>query len=178
MPSQHPGQRLQSLFLDAKGITQYRLAKSIGVPPRRINEIVKGLRGITADTALRLAKFYGNSPEYWLGLQIQYDLALERARLHDTLVGIEQGAVLGEGETDVSGKTLPSDSVAHLAVREPVVDDPMNTDPGRSKSSGRTTRLRGSRQRKKASSKDQAGVQKVVRIETDLEGAHQGDLFG
>jgi len=56
------------------GITQHKLAVSVGVPPRRINEIVHGKRGITADTALRLAKYFGTSPQFWLGLQAQYDL--------------------------------------------------------------------------------------------------------
>lgn len=61
-------------FLKEMGITQHKLAVSIGVPPRRINEIVHGNRAITADTALRLAKFFGVSPQFWLGLQTQYDL--------------------------------------------------------------------------------------------------------
>ena len=61
-------------FLKDMGITQHKLAVSIGVPPRRINEIVHGKRAITADTALRLAKFFGMSPQFWLGLQTQYDL--------------------------------------------------------------------------------------------------------
>ena len=61
-------------FLTEMGITQHKLAVSIGVPPRRINEIVHGKRAVTADTALRLAKFFGMSPQFWLGLQTQYDL--------------------------------------------------------------------------------------------------------
>lgn len=61
-------------FLEGMGITQHKLAVSIGVPPRRINEIVHGKRAVTADTALRLAKFFGMSPQFWLGLQAQYDL--------------------------------------------------------------------------------------------------------
>lgn len=61
-------------FLKGMGITQHKLAVSIGVPPRRINEIVHGKRAVTADTALRLAKFFGMSPQFWLGLQAQYDL--------------------------------------------------------------------------------------------------------
>jgi len=61
-------------FLKGMGITQHKLAVSIGVPPRRINEIVHGKRAVTADTALRLAKLFGMSPQYWLGLQAQYDL--------------------------------------------------------------------------------------------------------
>lgn len=61
-------------FLKEMGITQHKLAVSIGVPPRRINEIVHGKRAVTADTALRLAKFFEMSPQFWLGLQTQYDL--------------------------------------------------------------------------------------------------------
>ena len=61
-------------FLKGMGITQHKLAVSIGVPPRRINEIVHGPRAVTAATALRLAKFFGMSPQFWLGLQAQYDL--------------------------------------------------------------------------------------------------------
>ncbi len=70
----HPGEVLLEEFLKPMGISQNRLALNIGVPPRRINEIVLGKRGITADTALRLAKFFGTSAEFWLGLQSQYDL--------------------------------------------------------------------------------------------------------
>jgi len=70
----HPGKVLWEEFLKPMGISQNRLALNIGVPPRRINEIVLGKRGITADTALRLAKFFGTSAEFWLGLQSQYAL--------------------------------------------------------------------------------------------------------
>jgi addiction module HigA family antidote len=67
------------------GLTQYRLAKSLSVPPRRINEIVHGVRAITADTALRLARFFGTSERFWLNLQTMYDLELERDRLEGRL---------------------------------------------------------------------------------------------
>jgi addiction module HigA family antidote len=67
------------------GLTQYRLAKSLSVPPRRINEIVHGVRAITADTALRLARFFGTSERFWLNLQTIYDLELERDRLEGRL---------------------------------------------------------------------------------------------
>ena len=77
----HPGEVLAEEFLAAMGITQYRLAKSIGVPPRRVNEVVLGKRGITADTALRLSRYFGNSPEFWLGLQMDYDLELAEDRM-------------------------------------------------------------------------------------------------
>ena len=70
----HPGEILVEEFLKPMGLTQNRLAMSIGVPPRRINEIALRKRSITADTALRLARYFGNSPQFWLGLQMDYDL--------------------------------------------------------------------------------------------------------
>lgn len=70
----HPGEVLLKEFLEPSSLSQNRLATSIKVPPRRINEIVLGKRGISADTALRLAFYFGNSPEFWLGLQMDYDL--------------------------------------------------------------------------------------------------------
>ena len=79
----HPGEILMEEFLDPLKISQNRLAVAIGVPPRRINEIVKGLRGITADTALRLGRHFGTSAQFWLNLQAAYDLRvaeLENAR--------------------------------------------------------------------------------------------------
>lgn len=78
LPPIHPGEVLLRDFLEPLGMTQYRLAKDIRVPPRRINQIVLGQRAITADTALRLARYFGTSAEVWIGLQGQYDL--ERAR--------------------------------------------------------------------------------------------------
>src|SRR3972149_3558154 len=81
----HPGEILLEEFLVPMGITQYRLAKDISVPPRRINEVVHGKRGITADTALRLSRFFGNSERFWLNLQAQYDLETERDRLGSRL---------------------------------------------------------------------------------------------
>lgn len=79
--SVHPGEVLLEEFLEPMDISQNRLAVSIGVPARRINEIVLGRRGITADTALRLAKFFGSSAEFWLGLQAQYDLDVTAEKL-------------------------------------------------------------------------------------------------
>ena len=76
-----PGEILAEEFLKPMGLTQHRLAKDIGVPPRRINEIVKGQRGITADTALRLGRFFGTSAQFWLNLQAHYDLEQEEGRL-------------------------------------------------------------------------------------------------
>jgi addiction module HigA family antidote len=81
----HPGEILQMEFLEPLGMSQYRLAKGIRVPPRRINEIVHGKRGISADTALRLARFFGTSERFWLNLQNRYDLEIERDRLGDAL---------------------------------------------------------------------------------------------
>jgi addiction module HigA family antidote len=76
-----PGEILDEDFLKPMAITQYRLARDIGVPPRRINEIVKGQRAMTADTALRLGRYFGMSPEFWLNLQTHYDLEKELGRL-------------------------------------------------------------------------------------------------
>ena len=85
-----PGEILLEEYLKPLGISQYALAKAIDVPPRRINEIVKGLRGITADTALRLAAFFGTSPESWINLQTQYDIVHTEDSLADTLAKIKQ----------------------------------------------------------------------------------------
>ena len=81
----HPGEVLAEDFLEPLGITQYRLAKGTHVPPRRINEIVHGVRAVTADTALRLARFFGTSEQFWLNLQTRYDLEKERDRLGEAL---------------------------------------------------------------------------------------------
>jgi addiction module HigA family antidote len=77
----HPGEILEKEFLEPHGLSQYRLAKEISVPPRRINEIVHGTRGISADTALRLARYFGTTDEFWLNLQMRYDLEVQRDRL-------------------------------------------------------------------------------------------------
>ncbi len=82
-PPIHPGEILLEDFLKPMGISQYRLAQSIHVPARRINEIVHGTRGITADTAIRLSRYFGTSAELWLGLQADYDLELARERLNE-----------------------------------------------------------------------------------------------
>jgi addiction module HigA family antidote len=81
----HPGEVLREEFLRPLGITQYRLAKGISVPPRRINEIVRESRGITADTALRLARFFGTTERFWMNLQTQYELEMEKDRLGQRL---------------------------------------------------------------------------------------------
>lgn len=85
MKPSHPGEILVEEYLKPLGISQYRLAKNISVPPRRINEIVHGKRAITADTALRLARFFGSSDRFWLNLQLRYDLEVERDRLGNRL---------------------------------------------------------------------------------------------
>jgi addiction module HigA family antidote len=81
LPPIHPGEVLRDEFLGPLGLSQYRLAKDTTVPPRRINEIVRGTRAITADTALRLARFFGTSERFWLNLQARYDLEVEKDRL-------------------------------------------------------------------------------------------------
>lgn len=85
----HPGEILAEEFLTPLGITQYRLAAAIGVPPRRINEIVHGRRRISADTALRLARYFGTSERFWLNLQGRYDLEAEKERIGETLARIQ-----------------------------------------------------------------------------------------
>jgi antitoxin HigA-1 len=77
----HPGEILLADYLEPLGISQYRVARDISVPPRRINEIVHGTRAISADTALRLARYFGTSEHFWLNLQARFDLETERDRL-------------------------------------------------------------------------------------------------
>lgn len=85
LPPIHPGEILNDEFLTPMKITQYRLARGIGVDPRRVHAIVHGERSVTAETALLFSRFFGNSPEFWMGLQSQYDLERERDRLADKL---------------------------------------------------------------------------------------------
>lgn len=85
----HPGGVLQEEYLGPLGVSQYRLAQAIGVPPRRINEIVHGKRGISADTALRLARYFGTSERFWLNLQSRYVIEVERDRLATALGQIQ-----------------------------------------------------------------------------------------
>jgi antitoxin HigA-1 len=84
----HPGEVLMEDFLVPLGVTQHRLAVEIAVPPRRINEIVHGKRGISADTALRLAKYFGTSDRFWINLQSRYDLEVERDQMGAVLDAI------------------------------------------------------------------------------------------
>ncbi|WP_417563625.1 HigA family addiction module antitoxin [Microbacterium sp.] len=87
-PPIHPGEVLMEDFIKGFGITQNKLAVSIGVPPRRINEIVHGKRAITADTALRLGRYFGISPQFWLNLQTQYELEVAEDRVSEQIAQI------------------------------------------------------------------------------------------
>jgi addiction module HigA family antidote len=84
----HPGEILRDEFLKPLGISQYALAQAIGVPPRRINEIVHGKRGITINTALRLARFFGTSAQIWINLQTHYDTIIAQEKMRDVLMRI------------------------------------------------------------------------------------------
>jgi antitoxin HigA-1 len=88
MPPVHPGEILLTEFLEPLGVSQYQLAKAVDVPARRINEIVHGQRRISADTALRLARYFGTSERFWMNLQARYDLETEKDRLGSALDGI------------------------------------------------------------------------------------------
>jgi len=90
LPNIHPGEILLEEFLQPLGISQNALARAAGVPPRRINEIVLGKRGITADTAIRLAAALGTSERFWLGLQADYDLEEARASMGEVAARIER----------------------------------------------------------------------------------------
>jgi addiction module HigA family antidote len=81
LPPVHPGEILMEEYLEPMGISQYRLAKEISVPPRRINEIVHGKRAISADTALRLSRFFGTTELFWVNLQMRYDMEIEKDKL-------------------------------------------------------------------------------------------------
>jgi addiction module HigA family antidote len=89
VPYPHPGEILLEEFLKPMGITQYRLAKEIGVPQRRIGEIVAGTRRVTADTGLRLSRFFGMSEGFWIGLQMDFDAAHAKDSLAKTLARIK-----------------------------------------------------------------------------------------
>ena len=85
MDPTHPGEVLLEEFIKPLNLSQYRVAKSTNVPPRRINEIIHGQRDISADTALRLGKYFGNSPQFWMNLQTWYDLEIEKDKILDRL---------------------------------------------------------------------------------------------
>jgi addiction module HigA family antidote len=99
----HPGEILLEEFLKPMGISQYKLAKDISVHPRRINEIVHGQRSISADTALRLSRYFGLSERFWLNLQARYDLEMEKDRLGERL-SVEV-KVLATGQTTQQAHT-------------------------------------------------------------------------
>ena len=90
VPLTHPGVILLEDWLKPLGVSQYRLAQAIGVPPRRINEIVKGLRGITVDTALRLGAFFGTDAQSWINLQTYYDTEQAREAMADVIAQIQR----------------------------------------------------------------------------------------
>ena len=89
IPYPHPGEILLHEFLEPMRITQYRLAKEIGVPQRRIGEVVAGTRAVTADTGLRLSRFFGMSDGFWVGLQVDYEASIARDALSKTLAKIK-----------------------------------------------------------------------------------------
>ncbi len=90
IPEVHPGEILEEEFLKPLGISAYRLAKETRIPATRISQIIKGKRRITADTALRFGKFFGNSADFWLGLQMKYDLRKEKAEIKCVLEEIQE----------------------------------------------------------------------------------------
>ena len=91
----HPGEILLGEFLGPLGVSQYQLAKAVSVPARRINEIVHGQRRISADTALRLARYFGTSERFWINLQARYDLEVEKDRLGAALDDIQPLSAAG-----------------------------------------------------------------------------------
>jgi antitoxin HigA-1 len=107
LPPVHPGEVLLEEFLKPMGISQYRLARDITVPPRRINEVVLRKRGVTADTALRLARYFGTSEQFWLNLQTTYDLDVERDRLGDRLLA----------EVEVFGRSSVAEDKPNMIAR-------------------------------------------------------------
>jgi len=90
IPDIHPGEILEEEFLKPLGISAYRLAKETKIPATRISQIIKGRRRLTADTALRFGKFFGNSADFWLGIQMEYDLRKEKAEIECVLEEIRE----------------------------------------------------------------------------------------
>ena len=90
IPEVHPGEILEEEFLKPLGMSAYKLAKETRIPATRISQIIKGNRRITADTALRLGKFFGNSAEFWLGIQMEYDLRNEKEKIEYVLEEIQE----------------------------------------------------------------------------------------
>lgn len=102
----HPGKTLYDEFLQPRNLSQNRLARAIEVPPRRINEIVLGKRAITADTAVRLARYFGNEPGYWMKLQTDYDIALatNNIGIHLYTIRADEAAMTGPAQTGDTAK--------------------------------------------------------------------------
>lgn len=124
----HPGEVLMEDFIQGFGITQNKLAVSIGVPPRRINEIVHGKRAITADTALRLGKYFGTSAQFWLNLQTHYDLDVAQDRVAGQIEAITP---LEVAWADGERRSAPvPDDVARLLVPESFGQPESNDHPG------------------------------------------------
>ena len=90
IPEVHPGEILEEEFLKPLGMSAYKLAKETRIPATRVSQIIKGNRRITADTALRLGKFFGNSAEFWLGIQMEYDLRNEKEKIEYVLEEIQE----------------------------------------------------------------------------------------
>ena len=90
IPEVHPGEILEEEFLKPLGISAYKLAKETKIPATRISQILKGKRRITVDTALRFGKFFGNSPDFWLGIQMEYDLRKEKVEIESVLEEIQE----------------------------------------------------------------------------------------
>lgn len=109
MASYHPGKTLYEQYLRPGKLSQNRLARSIGVPPRRINEIILGKRSITADTAVRLARYFGNEPAYWMKLQTDYDIALATNNIGIHLYAIVQQEPAAESDGCRQGAPLVTD---------------------------------------------------------------------
>lgn len=118
-PNPHPGETILEDFLKPYRMTPYRLAKGMGVPPTRVLDILKGRRGITADTALRLAGFLGGTPEFWLGLQAAHDLRAARRRLGRQLEELipyrHEGPVWLDGEACAPQKSMIELETEHAA---------------------------------------------------------------
>jgi len=104
----HPGKTLHQQFLQPRNLSQNRLARSIEVPPRRINEIVLGKRAITADTAVRLARYFNNEPAYWMKLQTDYDIALATNNIGIHLHAIRQDEGAAATSTQIRETPLPA----------------------------------------------------------------------
>ena len=114
IPYPHPGEILLEEFLKPMGITQYRLAKEIGVPQRRIGEIVAGTRGVTPDTGLRLSRFFGMSDGFWTGLQMDHDAAQTKDVLAKTLAKITPWT----DHSVEAQQQVPTDALASTSLRQ------------------------------------------------------------